>query len=1331
MNAKLKVKQRYTGIVGPVVVIASTLILLWGGMVRAEHDITSPGDMVESFPNDNGLPSAGHPALVIDDNINTSCYLEFKGGTQVTGFRVEPLVGPTVVTGLNFTAAGNAPERDPIAFELCGSNISIDGPYELIVSGDIVDFAQESAWPRRTKNKTPILFDNSIAYTYYQVLFTAVRGQWSASGVQIAEVELLATALQATSPEPINSSVVVVVPQLQWKPGDTAVYHDLYFGTNPEPGPAEYISRLSTNIYNPTTEFKSGITYYWRVDEVEADGTVHTGTVWNFTFGAKASNPDPADRAVDVNLPLLQWTAGTGTGSQIVYLGRQGEELTQLDPNEGEWLHDFHFIPVERQLEPGATYEWKVDEVLDNNEIITGDVWRFTTRTQRPLPSIGEPLAWWTFDDGAGLRAKDAIGSRDGIVRGPSWILPNDTDSYDFIGAALNFDGDYDWVEISDVGGLFDESFSISCWVWTNPEDANGQVIFSQQGGVNWLMVGDSWGLLKSELAEPASSSGVILSPGTWTSVCITLDREIGSLIIYLNGVYTSSQPIIEPSPISLESPIYIGCGSDQSEASFWNGVIDEVRIFDRALPLEDLDTLMKRNANIVTDKYYTGLTTSKHIRIDLNYDKTLAAVISEDATDKQIIEDANSLGLRVVKIDRPNQIVRLELPFAISRMEATKFTRAARKLLDDSSFLEIGLAVTPGAAETSVLVNEQFTVQLDPNVVQHDPNAINEFTKDGRARVVQVNPYNPNEYLLEVTAESKKDAMALANEYHLNSNTIYSVPNLAIVPVFRGNSPVQWHLNDEPNDADIDAQEAWKLIERLALDNPDVNIAVIDSRVDYEHEAFKGNLWTNPGEIPGNGIDDDNNLYKDDVHGCNFGYNNGLVHEHGTAVAGCIGANGTNPEGVCGSCPDCKLMFLRCNITTFDQHLAFDYARGEGADVICCSWGYKAEIEAPIDVRNSIFNAATFGRVRNVNGQRRALGCVILFAMTNEPNDNGGYFPDISSLERVIAVSASTDQDKRSGAGYGDMMEVLAPTSGGTRSIFTIDVTGTAGYNNENPKAGCSDLKDLDYTQCFDGTSAACATAAGVAGLILSAEPNLYRRDVQRILQDTADKIDDSAGHYNPDDGFSMGSEGISTHGYGRINAFEAVLVAANGVDVFLRDHRLDWGNTSRVNNNNHYPEGNPISTTAFTSKAIEVTGTENGVDVSVLVRNRGPITATGVTVELYTYAGGENPSDFSLGANEWQLQQPETEGDNIVDVPYCGSSVAGLSTDPIKTVTFSLSNDSLNAALNQYIYLLAMAYCDDDPISFDLTKTLDAKLLAADDNNITMLRISWGQLP
>ena len=159
-------------------------------------DVTVPSDIVQGVPNDGDWPGAETPPLAIDDKVNTK-YLHFKGdfnpdpGTGGAGFQVTPLDGATIVTGLTFTTANDAAPRDPVAFELSGSNDSIDGPYTLIASGDIVDFAQADAWPRFTKNETPISFENDVVYKHYQIIFTAIRDAPNANSMQIAEVELL------------------------------------------------------------------------------------------------------------------------------------------------------------------------------------------------------------------------------------------------------------------------------------------------------------------------------------------------------------------------------------------------------------------------------------------------------------------------------------------------------------------------------------------------------------------------------------------------------------------------------------------------------------------------------------------------------------------------------------------------------------------------------------------------------------------------------------------------------------------------------------------------------------------------------------------------------------------------------------------------------------------------------------------------------------------------------------------------------------------------------------------------------------------------------------
>ena len=181
-----------------------TVLLL--GQITAQADITAPGDTVRGVPNDGDWPANEAPSLAIDDDTRTK-YLHFKGdfnpNVGPTGLQVTTSIGGSIVTGLTFTTANDVPGRDPIAFELSGSNGSIDGPYTLIASGNIVDFMQGTAWPRFTMNATPITFSNKTAYVHYQLLFTAIRGPvgGSVNSMQIAEVELLGSPAGGLPPE--------------------------------------------------------------------------------------------------------------------------------------------------------------------------------------------------------------------------------------------------------------------------------------------------------------------------------------------------------------------------------------------------------------------------------------------------------------------------------------------------------------------------------------------------------------------------------------------------------------------------------------------------------------------------------------------------------------------------------------------------------------------------------------------------------------------------------------------------------------------------------------------------------------------------------------------------------------------------------------------------------------------------------------------------------------------------------------------------------------------------------------------------------------------------
>lgn len=153
--------------------------------------------------------------------------------------------------------------------------------------------------------------------------------------------------------------------------------------------------------------------------------------------------------------------------------------------------------------------------------------------------------------------------------------------------------------------------------------------------------------------------------------------------------------------------------------------------------------------------------------------------------------------------------------------------------------------------------------------------------------------------------------------------------------------------------DDDIGAPEAWDTTTGKA----DTVVAVIDEGVDINHPDLKDNIWTNPGEIPGNNVDDDNNGYVDDVHGWDFVNNDASVYdpnpvtgqgdEHGTHVSGTIAAEGNNGLGVTGVNWQASIMplkFLGPNGgSTLDAVKASDYVFNKGVKISSNSW---AEVE-------------------------------------------------------------------------------------------------------------------------------------------------------------------------------------------------------------------------------------------------------------------------------------------------------------------------------------------------------------------------------------------------
>ncbi|PKL61210.1 MAG: hypothetical protein CVV31_12595 [Methanomicrobiales archaeon HGW-Methanomicrobiales-2] len=200
--------------------------------------------------------------------------------------------------------------------------------------------------------------------------------------------------------------------------------------------------------------------------------------------------------------------------------------------------------------------------------------------------------------------------------------------------------------------------------------------------------------------------------------------------------------------------------------------------------------------------------------------------------------------------------------------------------------------------------------------------------------------------------------------------------------------------------DADIDAPEAWS----ITTGSRDVIVAVIDSGVMYTHPDLAANIWTNPGEVPDNGFDDDNNGYIDDVYGWDFydaDNDPGDFNGHGTHCAGTIAAAGNNSLGVAGVMWDAKIMPLRFlgpdgRGDTAGAVLAIRYATEMGADVISCSWGgggYSQTLADAIAETPALVVCAAGNEALN--------------------NDLNPHYPSSYASENILAVAASTNTEQ------------------------------------------------------------------------------------------------------------------------------------------------------------------------------------------------------------------------------------------------------------------------------------------------------------------------------
>lgn len=318
------------------------------------------------------------------------------------------------------------------------------------------------------------------------------------------------------------------------------------------------------------------------------------------------------------------------------------------------------------------------------------------------------------------------------------------------------------------------------------------------------------------------------------------------------------------------------------------------------------------------------------------------------------------------------------------------------------------------------------------------------------------------------------------------------------------------------PNDTFYSEQKGYveKVKANLAWDitkgSSDVVIAIIDTGIDIDHPDLAGNIYINQDEIPNNGVDDDKDGLIDNYKGWDLiGSTLALVkedndpnikeggNEHGTHVAGIVGAIMNNNLGIAGIAPQCKLMIFKASDDTSSETIArgyeaIKYAADQGADIINVSWGRSTNLHSKFE--QEIIDYAT------------QKGCLVVTSAGNNNSEDLLQAPSVYQFVLSVA-SVGTQDTKAPISNYGINTDLSAPGE---------QVMSTVANGRFSTKKG---------------TSMSSAVVAGAAALVKSRFPKYTGMQIGELLRVTSDPID----HLN-----------APTHqqklGAGRLNIFKAL---------------------------------------------------------------------------------------------------------------------------------------------------------------------------------------------
>jgi hypothetical protein len=408
---------------------------------------------------------------------------------------------------------------------------------------------------------------------------------------------------QDPSPQHLAENVCPNVT-LGWTAGESAVSHDVYFGSSlsdVNESAAAVKEAHNTNSYPVSVEL--GRTYYWRIDEVNGPDT-WTGKIWRFTTNdGNAFDPDPADEQGGVTVdPTLRWTPGCSATSHDVYFGTSWAQVnTMADPCATKSVGDESYNPG--TLDYLTWYYWRIDEV-DGPNTWRGRIWRFRTWSGIIDPNM---LLWFEFDKTPGNPdlVRDSSGYNhhgDGDDFDEDTWDPNDGCCY---AGSLDMDSDQR-VDIS--AGVLDNinhEISISVWLKGASRPGNDNWLFGSGSDEHHLAVAMPDDAVNTVIWQAGNDSNDLLiwedaTPEAWLPAwhhfVFIKNEYTGMMSIWFDGSLADSAQDVNTGTLAnvkaAASNFRIGANWENNDDFI--GRVDDFRVFDYELSDVEIRSLFR-----------------------------------------------------------------------------------------------------------------------------------------------------------------------------------------------------------------------------------------------------------------------------------------------------------------------------------------------------------------------------------------------------------------------------------------------------------------------------------------------------------------------------------------------------------------------------------------------------------------------------------------------------------------------------------------------------------------------------------------------------------------